>query len=95
MDIAARVTAVLEHYPSVERVELVGSRGRGDASALSDWDLQIHTTDADALARDLAALVAPLEPLAAQRARLGEHAARRRDRPDHDRRGRDRVPQRP
>jgi hypothetical protein len=74
MDIAARVTAVLEQHSSVERVELVGSRGRGDANALSDWDFQIHTTDASALARDLPDLVEPLAPLAAQWDRLSENA---------------------
>lgn len=74
MDVSARVTAVLEQHPSVVRVELVGSRGRGDATALSDWDFQIHTTNARVLARDLPALVEPLEPLAAQWDRLGEHA---------------------
>jgi hypothetical protein len=73
-DVAERVEAVLAPHPAVERVELAGSRGRGDATALSDWDFQIHTTDASALARDLPALVRPLEPLAAQWDRLVERA---------------------
>jgi hypothetical protein len=55
-------------------VELVGSRARGNATPLSDWDFRIDTTDAVALARDLPALVEPLAPLAAQWDRLGERA---------------------
>jgi predicted nucleotidyltransferase len=75
MDIAARVTAVLEQHPSVERVEPVGSRARGDTTPLSDWDFHIHTSDPVALMRDLPTLAAPLEPLAAQWDRLVDHAA--------------------
>jgi hypothetical protein len=74
VDVAARAEEVLAPHPAVERVELVGSRGRGEATALSDWDFKIHTTDARALARDLPALVGPLEPLAAQWDRLVERA---------------------
>src|SRR5258705_4870873 len=74
VDVAARVEEVLAPHPAVERVELVGSRGRGKATALSDWDFKIHTTDARPLARDLPALVGPLEPLAAQWDRLVERA---------------------
>jgi hypothetical protein len=72
--VAERVEELLAPHPAVERVELVGSRGGGDATALSDWDFQIHTTDAKALVVDLPALVRPLEPLAAQWDRLVERA---------------------
>jgi len=74
VDVPARVEEVLAPNLAVEGVELVGSRGRGEATALSDWDFKIHTTDARALARDLPALVRPLEPLAAQWDRLVERA---------------------
>jgi predicted nucleotidyltransferase len=74
MHVSARVTAALGHQPNVRRVELVGSRGRGDATALSDWDFQIGTPNSPALARELPALVRPLEPLAAQWDRLAERA---------------------
>jgi hypothetical protein len=74
MDVPSRVTAAVVKHPSVVRVELVGSRARGDATPLSDWDFRIDTTDAVALARDLPDLVEPLAPLAAQWDRLGERA---------------------
>ncbi len=71
--IASRSTSSYS-YPDVVRVELTGSRARGEATALSDWDLQIHTTNAAAVARDLPRLMAPLDPLAAQWDRLTERA---------------------
>lgn len=74
MDVSTRLTAVLAPHPCVRRVELVGSRARGEATALSDWDFRIDTTDGAALTRDLRTLVAPLEPLAAQWDRLTERA---------------------
>jgi len=55
-------------------VQLVGSRAEGRATALSDVDLLVDA-DLDALAPDLVALVAPLEPLAAQWDRLSEEAS--------------------
>jgi hypothetical protein len=66
LDVSERIGAFLYGNPLVLGVDLVGSRGRGEATALSDWDFQVHTTDAAALARDLPELMAPLEPLAAQ-----------------------------
>src|SRR5919106_3736092 len=74
MDVSDRVTVVLDRHPGVLQVELVGSRGRGEATALSDWDFQIHTTNTAALVRELPALVRPLEALAAQWDRLTERA---------------------
>jgi predicted nucleotidyltransferase len=70
VDVGERVKEVLKAHPDVERIELAGSRARGDTTALSDWDFHIHTTNAAALARALPRLVAPLEPLAAQWDRL-------------------------
>jgi predicted nucleotidyltransferase len=74
VDVPARVTTALASHPDVVRIELVGSRARGDATALSDWDFRIDTTDGAALAHDLPALAAALEPLAAQWDRLTERA---------------------
>ena len=74
MDVPARVTEVLAPSPQVVRVELVGSRARGEESALSDWDFRVDTTNGAALARELPTLVEPLEPLAAQWDRLTERA---------------------
>jgi hypothetical protein len=70
LDVRARINGLLESHPLVVGLDLVGSRGRGGATALSDWDFQIGTTDSAALARDLPSIVAPLEPLAAQWDRL-------------------------
>ena len=74
MDVPARVTEVLAPSPRVARVDLVGSRARGEETALSDWDFRIDTTNGAALARELPTLVEPLEPLAAQWDRLTERA---------------------
>ena len=74
MDVPARVTEVLVPSALVVRVDLVGSRARGEENALSDWDFRIDTTNAAALARELPALVEPLEPLAAQWDRLTERS---------------------
>jgi predicted nucleotidyltransferase len=74
VDVPARVTAVLAPQPDVRRVELVGSRARGEATALSDWDFHVDTTQGAKLAGELPGLVAALEPLAAQWDRLTERA---------------------
>ena len=70
----ALVTDALGPHPDVRRVELVGSRARGEATALSDWDFHLDASDGAELARELPALVAPLVPLAAQWDRLSERA---------------------
>jgi hypothetical protein len=72
--VSARVTDVVGPHPDVRRVDLVGSRARGGATALSDWDFHLDTSAGPRLARELPALVAPLEPLAAQWDRLTERA---------------------
>lgn len=74
MDVPARVTEVLAPRRHVVRVDLVGSRARGEETALSDWDFRIDTQNGAALAHELPALVEPLEPLAAQWDRLTERA---------------------
>src|SRR6266700_1051488 len=68
------MTEVLAPSPQVVRVDLVGSRARGEETALSDWDFRIDTTNGAALARELPTLVEPLEPLAAQWDRLTERS---------------------
>jgi hypothetical protein len=72
--VPALVSDALGPHPDVRRVELVGSRARGDATALSDWDFHLDTSDGPRLARELPALVAPLGALAAQWDRLTERA---------------------
>jgi|SRR5215211_7548212 len=52
-------------HPLVTRVELAGSRSRGTAQDLSDWDFAVTTTDFASVARDLPVLVERLEPLGA------------------------------
>ncbi|HEU0303810.1 MAG TPA: nucleotidyltransferase domain-containing protein [Gaiellaceae bacterium] len=47
-------------------VRLVGSRAEGRATALSDWDLRVETTDFAAVAESLPLLLRSLEPLAQQ-----------------------------
>jgi hypothetical protein len=69
----AAVRAVLEPHPAVESVELAGSRSRGTATPLSDWDFQVETNDFAALGRDLPRLVDPLEPLSRQWDRYSPH----------------------
>jgi hypothetical protein len=74
LDVPARVSAVLCRHSDFGGVELVGSRARGNPTPLSDWDFHIHTESAAVLARELPAVVTPLEPLAAQWDRLTERA---------------------
>jgi hypothetical protein len=66
VDWVAVATGLLADHPAVESVEFAGSRSRGTHEELSDWDFAVETSDFDALARDLPALVAPLDPLGQQ-----------------------------
>jgi hypothetical protein len=64
------VFKLLARDPAIVRVDLAGSRGRGDALPESDWDFKI-TTDAFAEVQGrLPALAARLSPMAAQWDRL-------------------------
>ena len=65
--------SALECHPHVSRVSLGGSRARGDANELSDWDFEVEVDDFRSVAADLQELVAPLEPLAQQWDRLSDH----------------------
>jgi len=69
-DRAARLRGVLAKDRAIRSVELVGSRARGEATELSDWDVKIETRDFLAVAVGLPALVYPLAPLAQQWDRL-------------------------
>ena len=63
--------SVVQRHPSVIGVELAGSRARGTYDEVSDWDFAICTSDFDSIARDLPALVEPLDPLGAEWEPLG------------------------
>jgi hypothetical protein len=67
------VRAALLPHPHVLSVELVGSRATGSPTRLSDWDFEVMTDGFDAVARELPALVAELEPLAQQWDRISEY----------------------
>lgn len=67
------VRAAIEPHPAVREVRLIGSRARGDAGPLSDWDFEVVTGDFDSAARDIESATAELTPLAAQWDRLSPH----------------------
>jgi Nucleotidyltransferase domain len=58
-------------HPHVLSVHLVGSRARGTATPLSDWDFTVRVDDFASVAPALPSLVSVLEPLAQQWDRLG------------------------
>ena len=72
MDLADRVIELLRQHPSVTDVRVVGSRSRGDTTALSDLDIEVDVDDFDSLADDLPGLVGSLEPLGQGWDRLSE-----------------------
>lgn len=65
-----RLIAAVGRHPSVRSVKLVGSRAESRATARSDWDFLIDTDDFGAVAADLPAVCAPLDPIAQQWDRL-------------------------
>jgi hypothetical protein len=65
-DWVTTATALLGNHPAVTSIEFAGSRSRGTHAELSDWDFAVETSDFEALARDLPALVEPLHPLSQQ-----------------------------
>lgn len=71
---APLIVRTVGRHAAVRSVELTGSRARGEATALSDWDFEVRTSDFAAVAKALPALVAPLEPLAQQWDRLSPRA---------------------
>lgn len=66
MDVAETVTGLLRRDPRVRSVVPTGSRARGEATALSDWDFEVEVDDFETFERDLPALVEELDPLAHQ-----------------------------
>ena len=64
------VFEVLAGDPAIVRVDLVGSRARGDALPESDWDFKITTGAFAEVQGRLPALAARLSPVAAQWDRL-------------------------
>jgi len=68
------VISALTWHRAVDSVTLVGSRARGEAIELSDWDFKVETNDFRSVERSLVELVAPLGPLAQQWDRLSKRA---------------------
>jgi predicted nucleotidyltransferase len=73
MGIAEEIAGTVAAHPSVAQVEPIGSRARGTATELSDWDFRVTTEDFREVAADLPGLVAGYEPLAAQWDPLGDY----------------------
>jgi len=65
-DLLTIATGLIGGHPAVTSVKFAGSRSRGTHEQLSDWDFAVETSDFEALAQDLPALVAPLDPLGQQ-----------------------------
>jgi hypothetical protein len=65
-DLVAVARRLVTAHPAVTGAEFAGSRSRGEHHELSDWDVAVQTTDFAAVARDMPALVAPLEPIGQQ-----------------------------
>jgi hypothetical protein len=72
MDIPALVRSMVLPARGVKAVRLVGSRKRGQAGPLSDWDFAIESTNPEACAQDLPDHAKTASPLAAQWDRLGQ-----------------------
>ncbi|MBO2454780.1 hypothetical protein J4573_47365 [Actinomadura barringtoniae] len=75
MGIAEDIAGAVRAHPEVRAVELIGSRARGSATELSDWDFQVLAEDFGEVAAELPRLAAPHEPLAAQWDPLGDYAS--------------------
>lgn len=69
----ADVARVLAADARIRRVELTGSRASGTATALSDWDFIVSTTQFEAIRAALPSLVGPLRPVIAQWDRLSRN----------------------
>jgi hypothetical protein len=72
--IEARVCDAVGRHPAVSDIDLVGSRARGDATLLSDWDFKVETDDFENLAAALPRLTEPLQPIATMWDPLARHA---------------------
>lgn len=67
------VVRVLASDARIRSVELTGSRARGTATALSDWDFAVTAAEFEAVRDALPSLTAPLRPVLAQWDRLSRH----------------------
>src|SRR5258708_8865986 len=67
------VVTVVAGDMRIQRVELTGSRARGTATALSDWDFTVTTAAFEAVRDALPTLTAPLRPVVAQWDRLSRN----------------------
>jgi hypothetical protein len=67
------VVSVLARDARVEGVELTGSRVRGAATALSDWDFTVTVAEFETVRDALPFLTAPLRPVVSQWDRLSRH----------------------
>jgi hypothetical protein len=65
------VIVVLSADPRITEVKLTGSRARGQATPLSDWDFAVTAAEFDDLRNALPETVRPLHPVVAQWDRLG------------------------
>jgi predicted nucleotidyltransferase len=74
LDVARSVPPLVVRLPGVVRVDLGGSRRRGDAGRLSDWDFVVQTEDFPATAATLPAAMESVDLLAAQWDRLSSTA---------------------
>ncbi|KAB2348042.1 hypothetical protein [Actinomadura rudentiformis] len=72
MGIAEDIAGAVLAHPSVNEVKLIGSRARGHATELSDWDFHVTAEDFGEVAADLPGLVSPYDPIAAQWDPLGD-----------------------
>jgi predicted nucleotidyltransferase len=66
----ADVISVLSSDARIGTVELTGSRARGEATPLSDWDFAVTARQFDELPDALAEIVRPLRPVVGQWDRL-------------------------
>jgi predicted nucleotidyltransferase len=64
VDPGEQIAVRLRNRGAVRSVRLVGSRARGDAVEVSDWDLAVEADDASAVTDSLQNLLADLRPLA-------------------------------
>jgi hypothetical protein len=64
------VVRLLASDARIDQAELTGSRARGTATALSDWDFAVSAADFGAARDALPSLTAPLRPVVAQWDRL-------------------------
>lgn len=67
-----RVAQAVGEHRALRRLQLIGSRARGDSNIFSDWDFAVATDDFPPLADALPSLARPLSPIAQQWDRLSD-----------------------